>query len=232
MGPAGNFVRSLLFYAVFYTGSLFFVLGAIVALIGSQNLLQVCAHGWACFHNRCARLFLGITVKRVGALTEKPVIYAMKHESMFETIEILNIFDRPAVVAKRELGKVPLWGYVAREYGMIFVDRTGGAKTLRTMLKSVRMYLAEGRPIIIFPEGTRVPHGQRPALQAGFAGLYKIARLPVVPIAMNSGLVSARNSFVKKTGTVTFLVGEEIPAGLDRADVEARVHAAINALNI
>ena len=232
MGAAGNFVRSLLFYAVFYTGSLFFVLGAIVALIGSQNLLQVCAHGWARFHNRCARLFLGITVKRVGALTEKPVIYAMKHESMFETIEILNIFDRPAVVAKRELGKVPLWGYVAREYGMIFVDRTGGAKTLRTMLKSVRMYLAEGRPIIIFPEGTRVPHGQRPALQAGFAGLYKIARLPVVPIAMNSGLVSARNSFVKKTGTVTFLVGEEIPAGLDRADVEARVHAAINALNI
>ena len=72
MGPAGNFVRSLLFYAVFYTGSLFFVLGAIVALIGSQNLLQVCAHGWARFHNRCARIFLGITVKRVGALTEKP----------------------------------------------------------------------------------------------------------------------------------------------------------------
>ena len=224
-------MRSVVFYALFYTGSLLFVLGAITALIGSQSLLQNCAHGWARFHNICARIFLGIKVERRGALYEKPVIYAIKHESMFETIEVLNMFSCPAVVAKKELGNVPLWGYVARNYGMIFIDRSGGAKSLREMLKSVRDYLAQGRPIIIFPEGTRVPHGAQPPLQAGFAGLYKIARLPVVPIAMNSGLVSARNSFIKKPGTVTFLVGEEIPAGLDRAEVEARVHAAINALN-
>jgi 1-acyl-sn-glycerol-3-phosphate acyltransferase len=89
--------------------------------------------------------------------------------------------------------------------------------------------VAEGRPLIIFPEGTRVAHGEQPGLQAGFAGLYKLLRLPVVPIAVDSG--RAYHHVVKRPGQITYKVGETIPAGLPREDVEARVHAAINALN-
>jgi 1-acyl-sn-glycerol-3-phosphate acyltransferase len=90
--------------------------------------------------------------------------------------------------------------------------------------------VAAGRPILIFPEGTRVLPGEQPPLRAGFAGLYRSLNLPVVPVALDSAKVSPRRSFIKRPGTVTFRFGDPIPPGLPRAEAEARVHAAINAL--
>ena len=100
---------------------------------------------------------------------------------------------------------------------------------LRTMMKAARGHIATGRPLAIFPEGTRVAHGTRPPLQAGFAGLYKLMNLPVVPVAVNSGPLYHRRW--KRPGTLTFRFCEPIPPGLPRAEIEARVHAAINQLN-
>jgi 1-acyl-sn-glycerol-3-phosphate acyltransferase len=154
---------------------------------------------------------------------------AAKHQSMFETIEMLLILDRPAVVMKRQLADIPGWGWVARRYGVIPVDREGGASALRRMLKAAREAIADGRPILIFPEGTRVAPGETPPLQPGFAGLYRSLALPVVPVALDSGRVW-RRSFVKSPGLVTMQVGEPIPPGLKRSQVEAQVHRAINAL--
>jgi len=97
------------------------------------------------------------------------------------------------------------------------------------MLKAAREAIADNRPIIIFPEGTRVPPGEKPPLQPGFAGLYKSLGLPVVPVALDSGRLWPR-SFVKRPGVVTIRMGEPIPPGLKRPEVEAEVHRAINAL--
>ena len=97
------------------------------------------------------------------------------------------------------------------------------------MVTKARERLAEGRPLVIFPEGTRVKHGEEPPLQSGFAGLYKLLGLQVVPVAVNSGPLYHR--LWKRPGTITYKVGEPIPAGLPRAEVEARVHEAINSLN-
>ena len=91
--------------------------------------------------------------------------------------------------------------------------------------------IAAGRPILIFPEGTRVPPGHQPPLQPGFAGLYRSLRLPVVPVALDSGRLWPPHSFVKQPGIVTARFGEPIPAGLPRAEIEAAVHAAINQLD-
>jgi len=99
------------------------------------------------------------------------------------------------------------------------------------MLTRSRALLAQGRPIIIFPEGTRVLHGDAPPLQSGFAGLYKMLNVPVVPVAVDSGRLMPRNHWLRSAGVITYKVGEEIPAGLPRAEVEARVHQAMNALN-
>ena len=101
---------------------------------------------------------------------------------------------------------------------------------MRRMIVEAKRAKESGRPIILFPEGTRVPHGQRPPLRAGLAGLYKILGLPVIPVALDSGKVWPKG-FVKRAGIVTMKVGAEIPAGLPREELEARVHAAINALN-
>ena len=97
------------------------------------------------------------------------------------------------------------------------------------MVAAARQLSDAGRALVIFPEGTRVPHGHRPALQAGFAGLYKLLGLPVVPIAVRSGTIYHRRW--KRRGTIDILIGDPIPAGLPREDIEARVLAAINALN-
>jgi 1-acyl-sn-glycerol-3-phosphate acyltransferase len=148
---------------------------------------------------------------------------------MFETVDALVILEHPAIVLKRELADLPGWGWVAKRFGVIPVDRAGGAIALRRMLKAAQAAKAAGRPILIFPEGTRVLPGEQPPLQAGFAGLYRALGVPVVPIAIDSGRIWPRRSFAKRPGVVRWHVGEIIPPGLPRDEIEARVHHAINA---
>ena len=224
-------IRSALYILIFYTGSVFFVVTAFLAQWFSIPLMQWAVRGWSRWQYACYRGILGITIKVEGNLPQKPVLYAIKHESMFETIDMPRMFRKPAVVTKKELFDIPLWGPAARAYGMIPVDRNGGAAALRAMLVLAKKMIADGRPIVIFPEGTRVAPGSQPPLQSGFAGLYKLINLPVVPIAVNSGTLSPRKAGIWKSGTITYKVGEELPTGLPRAEIEARVHAAINALN-
>lgn len=188
------------------------------------------ARKWAQWHRLCARYILGVRGKIDGKLDQGQALYIFKHKSMYETIETLALFERPVVVMKAELLDLPFWGYAARKHGSIGVDRDAGASAMRAMIASARAAKNSGRPIILFPEGTRVARGERPALKAGLAGLYKILDLPVIPVALDAGRVWPRE-FVKRAGTVTFKVGEVIPAGLPRAEIEARVHAAINVLN-
>ena len=223
-------VGSLLFALLFYPGTLLFVLAGMAAsLIGTAPMRTV-VHGWAGFHHWLARAALGIRTDVTGQLPAGPLLIAVKHESMFETIEILRLANTPAVVMKRELSSMPLFGWLTRRYGVIPVDREAGAKALRELLAKGRAAAQAGRPIVIFPEGTRVVHGQPAPLGAGFAGLYRALGLPVVPIAVDSGKLWTR-SLVKRRGTIAFRIGEVIPPGLKRDEIEARVVAEINALN-
>lgn len=210
---------------------MFHAVTAFAGSLFSKPLMRWAVRGWSRYQYFCVRTILGIDVRVEGALLDRPVLYAIKHESMFETIDMPRLFEKPSVVAKKQLFDIPFWGKAALAYGMIPVDRDGGAAALRQMLALSRSLIADGRPIIIFPEGTRVVRGQRPPIQSGFAGLYKMLGLPVVPVAVDSGKVMPRESWIKHKGTITYKVGEEIPAGLSRAEVEERVHASINALN-
>lgn len=223
-------VRSIFFALFFYVGSVFLVLAALAAVpFGSRAIIDG-SRRWARWHRWCASVFLGVRTKVDGVLPQEAALVVIKHESMFETVETLVLFDRPAVVMKKELVDIFGWGHVARKHGVIPVDREAGASAMRAMIAAAKAAKAGGRPVILFPEGTRVPHGERPPLRAGLAGLYKVLGLPVIPVALDSGKVWPRG-FVKGSGTVTLKVGEPIPPGLPRDEVEARVHEAINALN-
>jgi 1-acyl-sn-glycerol-3-phosphate acyltransferase len=224
-------VRSVLFALVFYGGTVPAVLLSFpIGLMGTAAI-RGWAHLWARFHRSCARQILGIRTSFEGAPPTGPALVAVKHQSMYETLEIILALDEPAIVLKRELTRIPLWGWVVRRYGAIPVDRAAGAAALRAMMRAGEAAIAEGRPIVIFPEGTRVAPGERPPLQPGFAGLYRALKLPVVPVAVDSGRLWPRRSFVKQSGRVTIRFGEPIPPGLARAEVEAAVHRAINALD-
>jgi len=222
-------LRSLAFYAAFYgmTVLLAFVVTARLILPGHGYVHTI--HTWTRFHRWCVVHLLKLEVVIEGEVPRAPVLVAMKHESYFEAIDMPVLLDRPAVFAKIELLHMPLWGRAGRHYGLIGVERDQGAKALRRMVGEARQRTAEGRPLAIFPEGTRVPLGTRPPLQAGFAGIYKLIGVPVVPIAIDSGATYKRRW--KKPGRITLRIGEAIPPGLAREEIEARVHAAINALN-
>ena len=222
-------LRSLAFYVLFYGGSVLLVIASVVAVLARPQWLRGIVGRWGGWHLWCTQKVLGIEVVLDGELPQGPVLIAVKHEAFFEAIDTPRLFTFPAVFAKQELFRIPGWGYSALVYGLIPVAREEGAKTLRQMLALAKERVEQGRPLVIFPEGTRVPHGTRPPLQAGFAGLYKLLKLPVVPIAVDSG--ATYHHVVKRPGRITYKVGETIPAGLPREEVEARVHAAINVLN-
>ena len=223
-------LRSLVYAVIFYPATILFVLAGAVATAFGNDPTRSLVRSWADFHHLLARAILGIRTEVEGAIPDGAVLIAVKHESMFETLEMERIADTPVIVLKRELSQIPAFGWLTRRYGVIAVDRSAGPAALREMVAAGKEAVASGRSIIIYPEGTRVPAGRSPKLRSGFAGLYRALGLPVVPVAVDSGKLWTRG-LLKKAGTVHFRIGETIPPGLKRDEIEARVHAAINALN-
>jgi 1-acyl-sn-glycerol-3-phosphate acyltransferase len=222
-------LRSLLYAAIFYPATVLWVLAGVLAtLLGRRPTLAVVL-SWTDMHRWLTRHVLGIQLRVEGEVPKGPLLIAAKHQSMFETLELVRLTNLPIIVMKKELADIPLFGFLTRRYGVIPVERSAGARALRNLVEEGQEAIATGRPVIIYPEGTRVQVGQTPPLRSGFAALYRALGLPVVPVALDSGRVWGRG-FVHSSGTVTFMIGETIPAGLPRKDIEARVHEAINAL--
>jgi 1-acyl-sn-glycerol-3-phosphate acyltransferase len=223
-------VRTVLFGIVFYSLSVPFVLATPVTAALGRGALMANVRSWALFHRWAARLLLGIRSDFRGVPADQPVLYAAKHHAMFETLELVLALHDPVPVMKQELARIPLWGWAARRYGVIVVDRAGSAPMLRAMMQQAKQAIAEGRSVLIFPEGTRVAPGEQPPLKSGFAGLYRVLGLPVVPIALDSGRLWPRRG-PKRAGVVTFAFGDAIAPGLPRGEIEAQVHQAINRLD-
>jgi 1-acyl-sn-glycerol-3-phosphate acyltransferase len=224
-----GFLRAALHQLIFLAGSIPIVLAAVIGSWFSQEAVIRWSRRWGLWHIWCARVILGISAEIDGVLPQHSCLVVIKHQSIFEASATLAWFDRPIVVMKQELFDIPAWGRASRAHGSIPVNREAGGAALRTMIAAAKIARSSGRPVVLFPEGTRVPPGEAPPLKAGFAGLYKVLGLPVVPIALNSGQLWGAG-FVKHPGVVTLKVGAEIPAGLPREEAEARVFAAINAL--
>ena len=224
-------IRSTLFAILFYGLTIVLIIVAtLVTPIYRRSALLI-PQFWAQAHRVLVRFVLGQRIVIEGDLPRDAQFVVMKHESMFETLDVLCLFHLPVVAAKRELLEIPVWGRVAAAYGIIGVDRQAGASALRAVRTAALAGMAAGRTVIFFPEGTRVAYGEAPPIKSGFAGLYMVMGVPVVPIAVDSGRLSPRNGFLKRSGTITYRIGETVPPGLPRAEAEARVHAAINALN-
>ncbi len=222
-------LRTLVFNVFFYVGSLFLVLLCFPALIFPGGV-KYPPQWWSTWHRWCVTGILGIKIVVDGEIPAGQKLYAVKHESFFEAIDSPHLSGGPIVpFGKIQLLSIPLWGQAARHYGVIGVDREAGAKALRSMGRQAAGLKKEGRDFLLFPEGTRVGHGERGKIQSGLYGIYKLLGLPIVPIAVNSGPLYQPNP--KRRGTITYKVGETIPPGLSRDEVEARVFEAINALN-
>lgn len=223
-------VRTIVFNVVFYGLSVPIVASVPISALFGQRAVIAHATVWTRFHHWCVRVLLGIHIRIEGERPEGLALYVAKHQATFETLELQWMLDGPAMVIKQEAADLPAWGYAARRYGALVVDRAGSATALRGMLRAAAEARRAGRSILIFPEGTRVPPGEQPPIKSGFAGLYQLLKMPTVAIACDSGLLWPRRG-PKRAGTITFRFGEVIPPGLPRDEVERLVHAQINALD-
>jgi 1-acyl-sn-glycerol-3-phosphate acyltransferase len=223
-------LRSLAFSIAFYGLSVPIVLLAPVMALFGQRAFRGWVLRWTQYHAWCARHLAGIRTQVEGTPLATPALYAAKHQSFFETFELVRMLDAPAVVMRQEFARIPVWGWAARRYGVIIIDRSGAAAALRQMMREAKAAGAEGRSVVLFPEGTRSAMGETPPLQSGLAGLYRAVGLPVVPVALDTARVWPKHGPMQP-GVVTFRFGEAIPTGLKREQIESRVHAEINALN-
>jgi 1-acyl-sn-glycerol-3-phosphate acyltransferase len=178
------------------------------------------------------RVIVGLDHRIVG-LDRIPAggcIVAMKHQSAWDAVTLPLVLDDPAAIVKRELLLLPIYGWYMARAGAISVNRKAGAVALRRMLAAARRAAAEGRPIVIFPQGTRVAPGASLPYQPGVFALYQALSLPLVPAAVNSGMFWGRRSFLKRPGCITLEFLEPIPPGRPRRrlmeELEQRIEIA------
>ncbi|WP_181017840.1 lysophospholipid acyltransferase family protein [Sneathiella aquimaris] len=154
-------------------------------------------------------------------------LIAAKHQSAFETMVFHALLKDPAMVLKKELLSIPIYGWYCKKTEMIAVDRNGHAAALKAMIKQAQDALSNDRPIVIFPEGTRSALDSDLPYQPGIAALYSKLDTPVTPMALNTGVFWPRKQFVCKPGTIIIEFLPPIPAGLKRKDFMAQLKETI-----
>ena len=169
---------------------------------------------------------LGIRFQVRGAenIPAQPAVILCKHQSAWETIVLQQVFRLPSYVYKKELHWLPFFGWALALMPFVGIDRGAGKEALNQVAQRGKQRLAEGYPVIIFPEGTRVAPGQKKRYKIGGAYLAARAGVPAIPVALNSGEYWRRNALFKRPGTVTVSIGPAIdPTGLTPEDITHRV---------
>lgn len=222
-------IRAILFNVAFYvTTLLFLVLGSWLLFMPRRwAMLGFRAHAvtsvWLLHRIAGTRL----EVRGRENLPPGPVLVAAKHQSAFDTFGLVSLMRDPAMIMKQELMWIPLYGWFAQKFGMIFVRRTAGPSALRRMARDAVERAGMGREIVIFPEGTRRPPGAPPDYKPGVILLYETLQIPCCPIALNSGLFWPRRSMLRYPGTIVVDFLDPIPAGLSREQFATRLQGAI-----
>lgn len=198
------YIRTFIFYTLFY------VMTSIGYFVFSPLLfLPRTVHMWVPFLWTKASCFLlrvicGIKEEIRGKenLPEGPFIIACKHQSAWETLSFNYIVPETCFVTKKELLNIPFFGWFLRANNMIPLDRGKGVSSMKNLIKDARLQLENGRYIMIFPEGTRTQPGERIPYKRGIQNLWSNLKVPVVPVALNSGLFWNAKSRLKKPGTI------------------------------
>jgi 1-acyl-sn-glycerol-3-phosphate acyltransferase len=221
-------LRSAAFHLWFYGVTAVMALASLAARLGPPGWAAALARAWAGTILAGLRPLCGIRVEVTGREhlpTHGPALVASQHQSAFDTMIWLLIAPRPAYVLKQELMRLPFYGAMCRRLGMIVVDRGAGARAIRALLRGAERAVAEGRQIVIFPEGTRVAPGAVAPLQPGIAALAARTGLPVIPVATDSGRSWGRRAWRRLPGVIHVAIQPPLPAGLPRDALMARLAA-------
>lgn len=229
-------IRSILFALAFYgVTAMMAILYLPLILLPRRVFLEFCL-AWVRTMVALIRIILGIRFELRGLENrpDGPAIYASKHQSAWDVlIYNLLIYDC-AYVTKRELYRIPLWGWYVWRLGSVGIDRSGGARALKDMVRQAADLLRQDRSIVVFPQGTRTPIGETRPYFPGTAALYMGTNAPVVPVALNSGVFWPRRQFRKHPGLITVEFLPPIEAGLKRREflkhLEEKIESATHRL--
>ncbi|WP_273146241.1 lysophospholipid acyltransferase family protein [Oceanicaulis alexandrii] len=229
-------LRSAIFVVWMY--GLMLVMGLLCApfLLGPRSGVKACMRLYLALVFGGLHWICGIRYEVRGRehLPEGGALIASKHQSMFETLAFWAILDDPAIILKKELSYLPVFGWYAMKLKNIKVDRAAGAKALRNMLKQARERASEGRQVVIFPQGTRLEPGEHDTYKPGVIGLYNAMKTPCVPVALNSGLYWPPHGFVRKPGLIIVEFLPAIEPGLSKdafmTELQTRIETASDAL--
>lgn len=211
-------MRSLAFNALGFAWTAAMMTAALPLLLAPRRWLLAFGRVWIRGLFALLRALVGLDHEVRGRenLPDGPFLVAAKHQSAWDTLVFPLIFADPAYILKRELTWSPPFGWYLLRHGAVPIDRAGGAASLRRMLRGARAVVRQGRPLIIYPEGTRRPPDTAGDYHSGVAALYRDLDLPVVPIALNSGVFWGRHAFRKQPGRIVVEILPPIAPGLDR----------------
>lgn len=221
-------VRAAVFNLLFYTLLIFYMLAILPLLLFSRRtvtkaimiMLRLMAWLQALFG-------IKIDIRGLHNIPAGGCLVASKHQSMWETFMLPSLFADPGFIYKQELARIPLYGAYMRKFDMVAIDRSKGAAALREMTARAAEKIAQGRQIIIFPEGTRRPPGSPPSYKTGIALLYETAKAPVVPVALNSGAYWSNYFWHGKRGAIVIDILPPIPPGLPRDEFLERLQSQL-----
>lgn len=215
-----NSLRSVLFNFFFFAGSLFWSVALLWTLaLPEKKCAKIISAVYGGYITLIEKYILGLTLEVKGfehLPKNGPCIIAAKHQSAFETLKLPYMKDLgyPVIILKKELTHIPFWGWYPARMGLVAIDRGSGMEAMNSITRGCRRALASGRSVIIFPQGTRVAVGAKHPYKVGLAKVYRDTQVPIVPMALNSGVFWGRNAFFKKSGVITFEFLPAIPAGL------------------
>lgn len=229
-----NFVRSIFFNIYILVFSSIVSIIFLPFMIFNDNMVYRAGKIWA--------IGIKLGLKYICSITHEVIdnkynyhkyekaIYVLKHESAWETIMFFLFAERPSYVLKKELLWIPFLNFYFKKIGIV-IDRKAGAKALNQLVNSSKKRIENGHQIVIFPEGTRIKHGVKGKINPGIYSLYKADLGPIIPVALNSGKVWARNAFIKKPGVIHIKFFDPVPENLNRAEFITHIDNKINYFN-
>lgn len=232
------FLRSLVFnivgYSILGVGC---IVNSIIGIFSPKLTVKIWCHVFLPLLLVALKYLAGLSIEVRGKqyIQNGAALYASKHESALETYSLPTIVKYTAFVLKKELTYIPIFGWAQAFYGMIAVNRSGGGAAMKGMLKDAQKRIEEGRPVAIFPEGTRIKPGLKGEYKSGLLFLAQNLKVPVVPVALNTGMFWRRNSFLRYPGKVIIEFLEPMPDNLDKKEfmslLEQRIESKCKEIN-
>ncbi len=223
--------RALIFNILFFGGTALECLVLWPFLFFGPKISQKTGRFWCKWVQWLLKVTVKLEPRVVGEqhLPDGPCILVSKHQSAWETLTFHTLLHDPAYILKKELISIPVFGLFLKYSGQIPVDRAAGGSALKDMIKGVNHALKRGARIVIFPEGTRTPPGSDRPYHPGVYALYKaFPNVPMIPVALNSGMFWGRAKFMKYSGKVTLEYLPPIEPGLDRKTFMKEIKSRID----